>query len=135
MSRQTVREQLVTLFTNTAAFNSVLGYLPAVLGDAQTKVLAVYSRRSTHRVDSAHLRNDFYVFYLDVLVKRGNDDTHEDTLDSLHETVRSTVRTNIGNTNWSALDLEEASDCFHAEISGVGYRVERLTLTVKVTGS
>lgn len=135
MARKDVRDQLVSLFTANGSFNAVLGYSPNALGAATTKVLAIYSRRTRHQVESKDLRNDFYTFNLDVLVKRTADATHEDTLDALHEVVRAVVRANIGDANWSHLDLDENSDAFYGDVQGVAYRVERHVLSVKVSAT
>ena len=54
-------------------------------------------------------------------------------LDTLHEVVRSVVKDNQSNANWDYLSLEEPSEAYFAEISGVSYRVESHRLTVKET--
>jgi len=67
------------------------------------------------------------------MVKRSGGETVEDTLDSLHDTIRSTIKANQINANWDYLSLEEPSDAYFAEISGVAYRVESHILSVKET--
>lgn len=132
MSRQTAREALATLFTATGEFNQVYGYAPVDL-QGMDKALAIYSDRTHHQQESAALEHNFYVFTLDVMIKRSGGESVEDTLDSLHDTIRSTIKTNQINANWDFLSLEEPSDAYFAEISGVAYRVERHTLSVKET--
>jgi len=132
MSRQTAREALVTLFTATGEFNQVNGYAPPDL-QGMDKVLNIYSDRTHHQQESQALEHNFYVFVLDVMVKRSGGETVEDTLDSLHDTIRSTIKANQINANWDYLSLEEPSDAYFAEISGVAYRVESHILSVKET--
>jgi hypothetical protein len=131
-TRKQVRKQLVTLLDADSTFSLVIGYKPTVLQSVTTKVLAVYTRRTRHGWPSAALNNNFYTFSLDCLVKR-DDETSEDALDDMHEAVRSVMRANVGDSTWSALDLDEESDASFTEISGVPYRLERHTLVVKVT--
>lgn len=130
--RKAVREELTTLFTASNQFNQVFGYAPVDL-NSKTKVLCIYSSDTRHDMISKTLNNNFYTFYLDVYVKRLNGEDVEDILDSLHETVRSVIRSNISNTNWDNLDLNDESECFFAEIQGVPYRMERHILIVKET--
>jgi len=132
MSRQTAREALVVVFDATGEFNQVNGYAPPDL-QGYDKVLNIYSDRTHHQQESQALEHNFYVFTLDVLVKRSGGETAEDTLDSLHDTIRSTIKANQSNANWDYLSLEEPSDAYFAEISGVAYRVESHSLSVKET--
>lgn len=130
MSRQTARERLVTLFTAEGSFNQVLGYAP-VETQGMDKILSIYADATHHQQESADLELNFYDFILDVLIKRSGGETVEDTLDALHEAIRSTIKANQGDSNWSYLSLREPSDAYFAEISGVSYRVERHKLAVK----
>ena len=132
-TRQTIREALDTIFTAEGSFTGgVLGYAP-VETQGMDKILSIYSDRTHHIQASQHLQTNFYVFLLDVLVKRTGGETAEDTLDTLHEVVRSVVKANQSNANWDYLSLEEPSEAYFAEISGVSYRVESHRLTVKET--
>ena len=108
----------------------VLGYAP-VDTQGMDKMLCIYSSKTLHKQDSQHLAHNFYTFILDVYVKRAGGETAEDTLDALHEVIRSTIKDNQGNILWEYLLLDEASDVYFAEISGVAHRVERHPLTVK----
>lgn len=130
MTRQTVREALVAIFIAEGSFNQVLGYAPV---DTQgfDKILSIYTNRTHHIQESQALEHNFYVFFLDVILKREGGEDVEDTLDALHEVIRSTIKANQVNANWDRLDLEEESDAVFAEISGVAYRVETHPLLVK----
>ena len=130
MTRKTVREELVTIFQTEGSFNQVLGYAPV---DTQgfDLILSIYTNRTHHIQESQALEHNFYVFFLDVLLKRTGGEEVEDTLDTLHEVIRSVVKANQVNVNWDRLDLEEESDAVFAEISGVSYRVETHPLLVK----
>jgi hypothetical protein len=130
MTRQLVREALVTLFTADGSFNQVLGYAP-VDTQGMDKILSIYSDNTSHKVESANLGHSFYGFSLDVLIKRSGGETVEDTLDALHEVVRNVIKTNQGNANWEYGSLEESSEAYFAEISGVAYRVEKHPLLIK----
>lgn len=131
MTRKTVREALDTLFTANGSFTGgVNGYAPVDL-QGMDKVLNIYSDRTHHQQESSALEHNFYVFILDVCVKRASGETAEDTLDDLHEVVRSVVKANQSNANWDALSLEEPSDAYFAEVSGVAYRIESHRLLVK----
>lgn len=130
MTRQVVREALVTIFVAEGSFNQVLGYAPVDTA-GMDKVLSIFSDKTHHKQESLHLEHNFYVFSLDVLVKRSGGETVEDTLDVLHEAIRSTVKANQGNANWEYLSLEEPSDAYFAEVSGVAYRVEKHLLFIK----
>lgn len=133
MSRQTIREELATLFTATGSFTGgVLAYAP-VDTQGMDKVLSIYSSRTHHQQESGALEHNFYVYSLDVLIKRASGETTEDTLDALHDVIRATVKANQRNDNWDLLSLEEPSDAYFAEISGVSYRVESHNLLVKET--
>lgn len=130
MSRQTVREELVTLFTAEGSFNQVLGYLP-VVNRGMDKVLAIYAASASHEQESADLEMNLYGFDLLVIVERSNGEAAEDTFDALHEAIRSTVRANQGNANWEYLSLRTPSEAYFANISGASFRVETHRLTVK----
>lgn len=130
MSRQDVREALVTIFVAEGSFNQVLGYAPVAI-QGMDKVLAIFSAKTHHKQESLHLSHSFYVFALDVYIKRSGGETVEDTLDELHEAIRSTVKANQSNANWEYLSLEDPSDAYFAEISGVAYRVEKHLLFIK----
>lgn len=132
MSRQTIREALVTIFVAEGSFNQVLGYAP-VDTQGMDKILSIYAERTHHQQESASLEHNFYVYLMDVIVKRSSGETTEDTLDALHDAIRSTIKSNQVNANWDLLSLEEPSDAYFAEISGVSYRVESHKLTVKET--
>lgn len=130
MSRQTVREELVTLFIAEGSFNQVLGYAP-VETQGMDKILSVYAKGTHHKQLSNSWETNFHTLHLDVLIKRSGGETAEDTLDALHEAIRGVVNANQGNANWEYLSLEEPSDAYFAEISGVSYRVESHKLTIK----
>jgi hypothetical protein len=129
MTRKTIRKALAALFADTG-FNKVYAYQPVDL-EGYDKALAIYSGRSRHKVWSEGWVYNLYVFSVDVFVKRASGETAEDTLDDLHDVVRSVVRTNIGNANWDHLSLEAESRAFSTPISGVAYRVEAHRLEVK----
>jgi len=95
------------------------------------KVLSIYTDGSEHQQASQALQTNFYRFFLDVFVKRSGVAADEDTLDTLHETIRSVIKANQSNANWDWLDLSALSDAIFAEVSGIPYRVERHRLTVK----
>lgn len=131
-TRQQIREALDTLFTAEGSFTGgVFGYAPVSI-DGMSKVLAIYSDTTHHSQESYASEHNFYTYILDVYVKRAGGETAEDTLDTLHEVIRATVKTNQTNANWDWLKLE-ASDAYFAEISGVSYRVESHKLAVKET--
>lgn len=130
MTRQVVREALVAIFVAEGSFNQVWGYAP-VDTQGMDNILSIYSDSTHHKLESALLSHNFYVFSLDVIVRRASGETTEDTLDALHEVVRSTVMANQGNANWEYLSLEEPSNAYFAEISGVAHRVERHQLSIK----
>lgn len=131
MTRKAVREALGIIFTNIG-FNTVNLFAPKDL-QGQTKVLNVYSKRSRLEKLSADMKNDFYTFNLDVLVKRTGVVADEDDLDTLHDALKTAVSNNIGNAAWSHLEMNEDSDAMFVEISGVPYRMERHTLKVKLS--
>jgi len=132
-TRRQVRERLGVLFTATGSFNQVNAYAPLDL-QGFDKVLNIYNSRSRHRQESANLETNLYTFILDVNVKRTSTENSEDALDDLHEVIRATIRANQGDTTWDFLTIDDASDAYFAEISGIPYRVESHPLTVKVTG-
>lgn len=130
MDRQTIREELVTLFTAEGSFNQVLGYAPVDI-DGMDKILAIFTAGAYHHQETQDMEENFYNFILDVYVKRSGGETVEDTFDALHEAIRSTIKANQGNTNWAYLSLREPSDAYFAEIGGDSYRIETHRLTVK----
>lgn len=130
MSRQTIREELITLFTADGSFNQVWGYCP-VDTQGMDKILAIYTDATHHVQHSNSWETNYYAFVLDVYVKRSGGETVEDTLDTLHEAIRSVINANQGNTNWEYLSLTEPSDAYFSEISGVACRVERHQLQIK----
>lgn len=127
-TRKQVRQRLAEL-CGGIGFNIVYDYAPSDFNGA-TKVLCIYSDNTRHDFISQDLNNNFYAFFLDVFVQRYG--AYEDTLDDLHEALRSTLRAAVSDTTWSHLDFNEISDAFFAEVSGVPYRVERHSLIVKV---
>lgn len=131
MSRQTIREALAALFVTEGSFTGgVYAYAPVDLR-GMDKTLSIYSNRASHRQESKHKEDNFYIFRLDVMVKRTGGEAAEDTLDTLHEAIWATIKANQSNVNWDFLNLEDPSDAYFAEISGVSYRVESHPLEVK----
>jgi len=131
MTRKTVRERLVTLFTNQG-FTQVNAFVPTEV-QGTDKVLNIYSSASSQDRMSGDMRNDFYVFNLDVLIKRTNSVTCEDSLDNLREVVNTVIANNVSDSTWNHIELLNESECLFAEISGVHYRMERFKLNVKET--
>lgn len=130
MSRQAARERLVALFTAEGSFSQVHGHAPVDL-EGMTPVLCIYTDRTRHTQASADMKIDLYTYILDVYVKRVAGESAEDILDAQHEVIRVVVKANIADANWSHIHLEDESDAYFAEISGVAYRVERHPLVVK----
>jgi len=131
-TRREVRERLAAIFAGQG-FTQVYDYAPLDLMGA-TKVLAIYSKASRLDIISADLQNNFYLFNLDVLIKRVGAGNVEDDLDTLHDVIATVIRANVGDDTWSHLELSDDSDCFFAELAGTPYRLERHALLVKVTG-
>lgn len=129
-TRQAAREALVTLFTAAGAFNQVNGYAKTNL-QGFTKVLNVYTRATSHDQPSKNQEIGLVTFMLDVFVLRADVVADENTLDSLHETIRAVVKANQGNAAWEWLQLGE-SDAYFSESNGKDYRLERHPLTVKL---
>ncbi len=129
-TRKECREALTSLFSVLVFTGGVYEYLPTNLNGA-TKALAVYNDNTRHEMISGLFGNNFYRFNVDTLVKRAGA-TSEDDLDTLHEEVRSTCRSAVGNANWNEITIEEDSDCFFGEISGIQYRVEQHKVLIKV---
>ena len=133
MSRQTVREALAALFVAEGSFTGgVLAYAP-VDTQGMNPLLSIYTDTTYHQQESQALEHNFYAFLLDVMVKRTGGEAAEDSLDALHDVIRSTIKANQVNANWDLLDLTEPSDAYFAEISGVSYRIESHKLLVKET--
>ena len=130
MTRQAVREELVSIFVTEGTFTVVLGYAP-VDTQGMDNILSIYSDETHHKQASQHLAHNFYTFTLDVIVRRSGGETTEDTLDTLHEVIRKTISDNQGNALWEYLSLEGPSNAYFAEISGVAHRIERHPLFVK----
>jgi hypothetical protein len=131
-TRKTIREALAAIFVAADDFNVVYAYAPVDL-QGMDEVLCIYSDTSQHVDESYASQHNFYTFTLDVYVKRASGETTEDTLDTLHEAIRSTIRANRTNANWDWISLEEPSDAYFAEISGRSYRVESHKLSLKET--
>lgn len=131
-TRKECREALTALFSAAVFTGGIYEYLPTDLQGA-TKALAVYINRANHEVISGLMRDAFYHFNVDTLVKRAGA-TSEDDLDTLHEEVRSACRAAAGNNGtWNEITLEEVSECFFTEISGLAYRVEQHKVKLKAT--
>ena len=130
-TRQTIREALAAIFVTADDFNVVYAYAPVDL-QGMDEVLAIYSDTTSHERITFADEVNLYGFTLDVYVKRATAETTEDTLDTLHEAIRSTVYDNQSNANWHRLTLGP-SDAYFAEISGVSYRVESHKLEAKET--
>lgn len=130
-TRKQVREYLAATTFAASGFTAVYDYLPLDLVGA-SKVLCVYNDSTRHEQLSAALKNDFYRFNLDVLVKRAGGNA-EDDLDTLHEAIRAAVVAGVGNTMWNEITLEEDSEALFASVAGIAYRVEQHKLLIKVT--
>ena len=130
-TRKTIREALAAIFVTADDFNVVYAYAPVDL-QGMDQVLAIYADTTYHQQESYSLEHNFYTLIFDVYVKRASAETAEDTLDTLHEAIRSTIKDNQSNANWDWLKLEP-SDAYFAEISGVSYRVESHKLAIKET--
>jgi len=131
-TRHVVRDTLVTLLAaDTTSFNTVNGYAPLETFGA-TKILNVYSKQTAHEFLSNDLNYAFYQYSLDFLAKRDNTTAAEDAIDAAAESIRSIMRANVSNVNWSNVQLESESEPYFATISGVPYRCERHSVKVKV---
>jgi hypothetical protein len=131
MTRKTVREALAVLFVANGSFTGGVNAYPPVDLQGMDKVLAIYSMETSHQQESSALELNFYTFALTVFVKRAGGETVEDTLDDLHEVIRSVVKANQSNANWDLLDLGLGSEAGVDEVSGVAYRLEVHKLLVK----
>lgn len=134
-TRKQVRERLATLFSASDEFTEVYDHAPLDLR-GQDRVLCIYTDSTRHDMISAHLNNAFYRFYLETFALRRIDEAlAEDALDEMHEAIREIIRENVGDSTWNELSLEEESDALFAQMAKEPYRVERHSLTVKVTSS
>ncbi len=134
-TRKQVRERLATLFSASDEFTEVYDHAPLDLR-GQDRVLCIYTDSTKHDMISAHLNNAFYRFYLETFaLRRISDAGAEDALDEMHEAIREIIRLNVGDSTWNELSLEEESDALFAQMAKEPYRVERHSLTVKVTSS
>jgi hypothetical protein len=136
-TRKECRERLGVIFTANGSFTAVYDYAPVGFEGA-SKVLIIYSDAARHEMISRDFNNNFYKFFLETYVAREGA-TAEDDLDTLHEVVRSVCRTHLTDSAnpvapaWNELNLEDESECFFSEVSGVPYRVERHSLLIKVS--
>lgn len=134
-TRKQVRERLATLFSASDEFTEVYDHAPLDLR-GQDRVLCIYTDSTRHDMISAHMNNAFYRFYLETFALRRIDEAGaEDALDEMHEAIREIIRENVGDSTWNELSLEEESDALFAQMAKEPYRVERHSLTVKVTSS
>lgn len=134
-TRKEVRERLATLFSASEEFTEVYDHAPLDLR-GQDRVLCIYTDSTRHDMISAHMNNAFYRFYLETFALRRIDEAGaEDALDEMHEAIREIIRENVGDSTWNELSLEEESDALFAQMAKEPYRVERHSLTVKVTSS
>lgn len=134
-TRKEVRERLATLFSASEEFTEVYDHAPLDLR-GQDRVLCIYTDSTRHDMISAHMNNAFYRFYLETFALRRIDEAGaEDALDEMHEAIREIIRENVGDSTWNELSLEEESDALFAQLAKEPYRVERHSLTVKVTSS
>lgn len=130
-TRKQVREYLAATTYASSGFTAVYDYLPIDLKGA-SKVLCIYNDATRHEQLSKDMKNDFYIFNLDVLVKRAAGNA-EDDLDTLHEALRSATVAAVGNSTWNEITMEDNSECFFADLAGIDYRVEQHKLLIKVT--
>ena len=131
-TRRQCRERLVVLFDADAAFTTVYGHAPLDLRGT-TKVLAVFNDRTRHDRLSKDLENNFYIFFIETFAIRSGGEDAEDALDDMHEAVRSIVNTNVSDSTWERIALEDESDSYFGSVAGVPYRIERHVLLCKVT--
>lgn len=129
--RKTIRNRLVALYEAEGSFNRVHGYAPVDL-QSYTKVLCIYNDNTRNDFNTKDYNVDLYAYTLDIYVRRETGINTENVLDDLHEVVRQVARDNVGDSNWNHLELAPESDAYFAEISGLAYRVERYSLTVKI---
>jgi hypothetical protein len=130
VTRQTVREALAGLFAGQG-FTAIYDYMPVSLRGA-SKVLVIPSAGGNLDHMSQDLTNQFYLFNLDVFVKRDGASA-EDDLDALREAIVAIITANPAGANWSHLQLLGESRPGFAQISGIPYRVERHPVKVKIT--
>lgn len=130
MGRATVRAALGTALASSG-FTTIYTYAPLDLLGA-SKVLTIYSDKSSEDCISKGMANNFYHFFLDVYVKRASGVNTENDLDTLHDAIATMVKANPRTANWSAIELGE-SDAFFAEVAGIPYRCERHPIKIKVT--
>jgi hypothetical protein len=124
---------LATLMGESSEFEAVYDHAPLDLR-GQDRVLCIYSDRTRHEMLSKDLNNAFYRFTLETYALRRVDEPGaEDALDDMHEAIRSTIRTNVGDATWNEVSLEEDSDVLFARVATEPYRIERFSLLVKVT--
>ena len=132
-TRKTIRKAIAAIFVTEGSFTGgVLAYAPVDL-QGMSPVLSIYTSKTHHIQESYASQHNFYTYNLEVLIKRVGGETAEDAFDDLHEAIRATIKTNQSNANWDYLSLEDPSDAYFAEISGVAYRVETHPLYVKET--
>jgi len=134
-TRRQVRKRLATLMLESGEFDAVYDHAPLDLR-GKTRVLCIFNDRSRHKMISKHMNNAFYRFVLESCALRRVDEAGaEDALDDMHEAIRAVIRDNVGDATWNELDLEDDSDALFASVAKEPYRIERHSLTVKVTNT
>jgi hypothetical protein len=110
LSRETVRDALVSLFQANNSWKGVYGYglAPSVIAQGQFPVLIIRSRGTQQGMANLHTNPTSYRFSLQnwVLADReisGDTQTSataEDLLDTLDKTIRQVIRDNVSNPAW-----------------------------------
>lgn len=131
VTRETVRDSLVTLFTATAKWDIVYGHQPKTF-DKRASALTIRSGGTRWEMAGLNTNPTAYRLilksYLLVDDDTGNWDASEteDRLDEIDRLVRQTIRDNVASVSGADYLLPDdgASDTGYAIISGDLYRFE-----------
>ena len=102
-SREAVRDELVTLFTNNGSWQEVYGYAPdlnEVIG--KTPILIIRSEGTSQRMEGDETNPASYQFAITTWVLAYSEDGNwtsanaEDKIDELDKVVRQVIRNNAG---------------------------------------
>lgn len=140
VTRKTIRDGLVALFTANDSWEVVYGYIPKVTTiDGKSPLLVITSAGTDQSMAGLNTNPAEYTFTfvsfvrMDDSVSGGtwSEDDAEDKLDELDTVFRQVVRDNAGGGSFadSLMFADTQSRTDYAMIDGVGYRTEEWILT------